>query len=423
MSMNIPVVAADSGEFAGLPCFFAGPLPRLVKRDERAPSGGARLRPQLKETLRPQAAAARQPRGERRRAARLAGQRPSPRSGPGLHSPGMLPWAQEIDALAEQSRFAGVVAVDRGGEIEFAKAYGLAHRAHQVPNTLGTRFAIASGTKGLTALAVVSLISEGALHLSTTARSVLGEDLPLIGEDVTVEYLLAHRSGIGDYLDEQDGHQITDYVVTVPARDLASTEAYLAVLGGHPAKFRAGERFCYCNSGYVVLALIAERVSGVPFPQLVQDRVCWPAGMCDTGFLRSDELPCRAAIGYLPIEGSSRTNVFHLPVVGSGDGGIYSTAADISALWRSLFANTIVPARWVAQIVRPRSDVPSQSMRYGLGLWLGRHTSAVMLEGLDAGVSFRSVHDPTSTVTHTVISNSSYGAWPITRRLDDLLAR
>jgi len=46
-----------------------------------------------------------------------------------------------------------------------------------------------------------------------------------------------------------------------------------------------------------------------------------------------------------------------------------------------------------------------------------------MLEGLDAGVSFRSVHDPTSTVTHTVISNSSYGAWPITRRLDDLLAR
>ncbi len=341
---------------------------------------------------------------------------------PGLYSPGMLPWAQEIDSLAEQSGFAGVVAVDRGGEIEFGKAYGLADRAHHIPNTLDTRFAIASGTKGLTTLTVVSLISEGALHLSTTARSVLGEDLPLIGEDVTVEHLLAHRSGIGDYLDEQDGHQITDYVLTVPAQDLASTEQYLAVLGGHPAKFRAGERFCYCNSGYVVLALIAERVSGVPFHQLVQDRVCRPAGMGDTGFVRSDELPGRTAIGYLPIEGSSRTNVFHLPVVGSGDGGIYSTAADISTLWRSLFTNTIVPARWVAQMVRPRSDVPSQSMRYGLGFWLGRHTSTAMLEGLDAGVSFRSVHDPTSAVTHTVISNSSYGAWPITGRLDDLLA-
>ncbi len=71
-------------------------------------------------------------------------------------------------------------------------------------------------------------------------------------------HLLAHRSGIGDYLDEQDGHQIAGYVVTVPAHELASTEAYLAVLGGHPAKFRAGQRYCYCNSGYVVLALIAE---------------------------------------------------------------------------------------------------------------------------------------------------------------------
>lgn len=108
--------------------------------------------------------------------------------------------------------------------------------------------------------------------------------------------------------------------------------------------------------------------------------------------------------------------------MGSGDGGIYSTAADISALWRSLFANLIVPARWVTQMVRPRSDVPAQSMRYGLGFWLHRNTSTVMLEGMDAGVSFRSMHDPKSALTHTVISNSSYGAWPITRRLDELLA-
>jgi len=314
------------------------------------------------------------------------------------------------------------VSVDRGGKNEFGKAYGLAHRAQQVPNTLDTRFAIASGTKGLTALAVVSLISDGALGLATAARSVLGRDLPLIGDDVTVEHLLAHRSGIGDYLDEEAGVQVTGYVLPVPAQDLADTERYLAVLGGHPAKFPAGERFSYCNSGYVVLALIAERVSGVPFPRLVHERVCAPAGMRDTAFLRSDELPGRTALGYLPIEGTSRTNVFHLPVVGSGDGGIYSTAADITAFWRSLFTGRIVPAGWVAEMVRPSSDVPAQSMRYGLGFWLGRHDSTVILEGLDAGVSFRSVHDPRSAVTHTVISNSSDGAWPITQRLDELLA-
>ena len=334
----------------------------------------------------------------------------------------MQAWAEAIDTLADASGFAGVVSVDRGGEIELGRAYGLADRAHQIPNTLDTRFALASGTKGLTALTVVSLINDGVLRLSTAARSVLGGDLPLIGEDVTVEHLLAHRSGIGDYVDEEAGHEVTDYLLTVPVQDLAATEQYLAALGGHPAKFPAGERFSYCNGGYVVLALIAERVSGVPFPRLVQQRVCAPAGMRDTAFLRSDELPGRTALGYLPIEGEARTNVFHLPVVGSGDGGIYSTAADISALWRSLFASKIVPAGWVAEMVRPRSDVPAESRRYGLGFWLGARDSTVMLEGLDAGVSFRSVHDPGSAVTHTVISNSSYGAWPVAQLLDELLA-
>jgi CubicO group peptidase (beta-lactamase class C family) len=114
--------------------------------------------------------------------------------------------------------------------------------------------------------------------------------------------------------------------------------------------------------------------------------------------------------------------VFHLPVRGSGDGGIYSTAADISALWQSLFTGRIVPARWVTEMVRPRSDVPAESKRYGLGSWLGQHSDTVILEGFDPGVSFQSAHDPRSAVTCTVISNSSDGAWPIARRLDEFLA-
>jgi hypothetical protein len=114
--------------------------------------------------------------------------------------------------------------------------------------------------------------------------------------------------------------------------------------------------------------------------------------------------------------------MFHLPVVGSGDGGIYSTVAEISTLWRSLFADKIVPAAWVAQMVRPHSQIPAQSRRYGLGSWLGWRDSTVILEGSDAGVSFCSVHDPASALTRTVISNSSEGAWLVTRRLDELLA-
>jgi CubicO group peptidase (beta-lactamase class C family) len=329
--------------------------------------------------------------------------------------------ATAIEKIARDTGFSGVVSVDRAGGSGFARAYGLADRARQVPNTVDTRFAIASGSKGFTALAVVSLIHQGLLTLTTTARSVLGKDLPLIRDDVTVEHLLAHRSGIGDYLDEEAGRDIADYVLAVPVHELATTEQYLAVLDGHPTKFAPGERFSYCNGGYVVLALIAERVSGTPFHDLVRDRVCLPAGMTDTGYLRSDELPDRTALGYLPIDGVSRTNLLHLPVRGNGDGGSYSTVADIGAFWRALFAGRIVPAGWVAELVRPRSTETGESKRYGLGFWLHESTDAVILEGYDAGVSFRSTHDPGTGLTYTVVSNTSEGAWPVARRLAELL--
>jgi CubicO group peptidase (beta-lactamase class C family) len=312
---------------------------------------------------------------------------------------------EALDELAAQTGFSGVVRVDEGSEV-VAKAYGLADRRWAIANEVDTRFALASGTKGLTALTVVSLIEDGTLELSTPAREVLGGDLPLVRDDVTLEHLLAHRSGIGDYYDEDVETDVDAYVLPVPAEQLGTTEAYLAVLDGHATKFAPGERFSYCNSGYVVLALIAERAAAMPFDELVARRVCERAGMADTEFLRSDALPGRTAVGYVD---GDRTNVFHLPVRGSGDGGIYSTAADLRALWTAFFAGRIVSSEWVGEMVRPRSE------RYGLGFWVDG--PIVRLEGMDAGVSFSSTHDPRADRTATVISNTSRGAWPIAKHL------
>src|SRR3954452_25162046 len=107
-----------------------------------------------------------------------------------------------MDEVAARTGFSGVVRVDHAGRTELATAYGSAERAHEIPNTVDTRFAVASGTKTLTALVVMALVERGTLELGTTARSLLGDDLPLVADDVTLEPLLAHRSGIGDYFDE-----------------------------------------------------------------------------------------------------------------------------------------------------------------------------------------------------------------------------
>ena len=217
----------------------------------------------------------------------------------------MQPLEVAIDAVAAETGFSGIVRVDRGGD-ELVRAYGLADRAHGIPNATDTQFALASGAKSLTALTIVSLIVDGSLELATTARSVLGEDLPLIAGDVTIEHLLAHRSGIGDYFDEHAGHVMTDYALQVPVHTLTTTEDYVGILDGHPTVFPAG-----------------------------------------------------------------------------------------------------------TELVRPRSEVPRNEGRYGLGFWLHATSAIVAMEGYDAGVSFRSEHHPTTGTTHTVISNTSEGAWPV----------
>lgn len=342
--------------------------------------------------------------------------------------------AAQIDRLVDETNFVGVVRVDRSaegsGEPEtVVRAAGLADRAHAIAMTPDTQLCMASGSKVFTALAVMSLVEQGVLTLSTTARSILGDDLPLIEDDVTVEHLLAHRSGIGDYLDEYSDLGDEDYPMPVPVHRLADTEQFVAVLGGYPTKFPTGERFAYCNGGYVVLALIAERASGTDFHDLVRERVCAPAGLRDTDFLRTDELPGRAAIGYLQGDDRSRTNVLHLPVLATGDGGMYTTVDDMHRFWSALLAGRIVPEATVAEMIRPHSsgivddDQPeTPGYGYGLGFWRRDGSDAVMLEGMDAGVSFRSVCLPSQLhdrqgLTYTVISNSTYGAWPLARAL------
>jgi len=316
----------------------------------------------------------------------------------------------ETDRVATETSFTGVVRLDEAGVTVFERAYGMAHRGLGVPNTVDTRFAIASGTKPLTALTVMSLVEDGTLGLSTTARSVLGADLPSIDDAVTVEQLLSHRSGIGDYYDED-----SDPALPVSPRELATTEQYVSILDGYPQKFPPGARFNYNNSAFVVLALIAERTSGVPFHDLVARRVCAPAGLVDTAFLRSDEPDRRTALGYLAKDGL-RTNVFDLPVRGSGDGGSYTTVADFHALWRSFFAGGVVSSKWVDEMLRPRSvHDGKRPLRYGLGFWRHESSDTVIVMGSDPGVSFWSEADPSGAFVRTVVGNATDAAWPVAR--------
>ena len=235
-------------------------------------------------------------------------------------------------------------------------------------------FATASATKTFTALVVMSLVEAGprARH---PARSLLGDDLPLIADDVTVEHLLAHRSGIGDYLDEEADRRHRDYVMPVPVHELATTEQFLPVLDGHETVFPAGERFAYNNGGYVVLALLAERASGVGYHELVRrwsaSRRAWstPRSSAPTSCRdapRSATCPSTAADERVPPARARHRRRRDLH-----DG------RRPRAFWDSLFAGRIVPSERVAEMVRPHSDWPEESAATGsASTWTRRATAS-----------------------------------------------
>lgn len=105
---------------------------------------------------------------------------------------------------------------------------------------------------------------------------------------------------------------------------------------------------------------------------------------------------------------------------GSGDGGVYLTAGDIDAFWAALRSGQLLGADLVERMTSVSQSADGH--HYGWGVWLDADGTAWSMEGMDAGVSFRSTHVPSRELTATVLSNTTRGAWPVVRRLGELLA-
>lgn len=324
--------------------------------------------------------------------------------------------AAEIRRLADEIDFSGVVRLEREGQVvgQFARDY--ACRAEKIANRIETRFAVASATKGLTALTIASLIESGELTLDTRARELVGDLLPLVDDRVTIAHMLSHTSGVGDYIDEEALGDGDDHTLAVSAHTLEKPSDYLPLVAQHPQVSSPGERFAYNNGAFVMLSIIIEGITG-SFHDAVAERVLGPAGITKGGFFRSDDLPADTALGYLK---NGRTNVFHLPVIGAGDGGIYLTLSDISSFWSAFFSGRIVSGAMVEQMTTP-VHMSEEGRGYGLGFWLHDHGDSVALEGADAGVSFRSLVRRSGGMSYTIISNTTTDAWPLIRHLVEVV--
>ena len=163
----------------------------------------------------------------------------------------------EIDRMAQGQQFSGAILVTRGGKTLYSKAYGYAVREWKVANTPETRFEIASITKTFTALGILQLVEQGKCKLSDRAATYYPA-APAAWNEITIEHLLRHRSGIPPH------QKPTDYRKTI-------TQSYtpaelVAEFHDVPLAFAPGSRFQYSNPGYHLLGLILERISAARLP-------------------------------------------------------------------------------------------------------------------------------------------------------------
>ena len=314
-----------------------------------------------------------------------------------------------IRSWVDERDFSGIAAVRRAGTVEFEGCYGLANRSDSVPVRPDTRFALASLSKMFTAVAVGSLVRDSRLTFDVPVVSVLPPERrpSTLRPDVTVHHLLSHTSGIADYAEEEDEDE--DYAahwVDRPVYGMLRPADFLPMFGDLPPYRPPGGRWQYSNAGFVVLALVVEELTGQSFPDAVAERVFSPAGMTASGYFRTDEARPDVAVGYLERDSPDqlwRSNVFATPVIGGGDGGACSTAADLDRFLRSYDDGSLLGLQLREEMLTARVPVDT-GIEFGYGAYLYAG-GAFGHGGGDPGVATIAQRVPSADLSVVVLCN------------------
>lgn len=334
------------------------------------------------------------------------------------------------DAIArqhERSPFSGVIYVREEGEVVLAQGYGFANRSDRLPNTIHTRLGIASGAKTFTSVAVCQLVERGLVTFDTPLKECLDIAFPHFDPAVTIHHLLSHSAGIPDYFDEA---VMDDYEALWRERPMYAIRTpgdFLPLFANEPMQFKPGERWAYNNAGFIVLGLVVEKLTGMPFAKYVEEHVFQPCGMMASGYFAMDRLPSDTALGYIPVgDDEWRANIYSMPIVGGPDGGVYTTAPDLARFWDALVGYRLLGRATVDKMLTPHwpTNPDDDESHYGYGIWMEQkkgQAHVYYLLGEDPGVAFFSGFYPTGRIQFSLIGNTVAATWPMLECITPIL--
>jgi CubicO group peptidase (beta-lactamase class C family) len=327
---------------------------------------------------------------------------------------------QAVDALmAPYARPDGPGAsavVIRDGRVAYVKSYGLARVEKHEPVTAESNFRLASLSKQFTATAIMLLAAEGKVRYDDSLATLLPlPELPAYALGVTVRQLLNHTSGLPEY---------EDFVPDSQTAQVHDRDIPRLIAGASSPRFAAGTKYEYSNTGYVLLALIVERVSGIRFADFLHERIFVPLGMTGTVALEEGRsmVPHRA-YGYTVDSTAVRFTDQSNTSATLGDGGIYSSATDLTKWDRALEQHSLVSAEAQRLAWTPPALPGGQKTEYGFGWFVDQDRGTMRLKhhGESRGFTNAILRYPERRLTVVILTNRNGGApWDIAQRIADL---
>lgn len=313
-----------------------------------------------------------------------------------------------IDSYVKANNFNGTILIRKDKKIAYQKSFGFANFPFKVPNTIETKYKVASITKAFTSVLILQLVEQGKIDLNNTIKTYLPDYKGEAGDKVTVHRLLNHTSGMKNI----DSVPSLEYVVKngFPLYQMPHTsDEILEKYCSDKLTREPGKAFDYNNADYIVLGKIIERIYGKTYEQVLLEKLLQPLQMRDSGMIHQPNIVANLADTYF-YRDDSKTLTNDLPFYTENlyaAGGMYSTARDILKFSGALFGGKLLKRETLEPMFTTGLD------EYGFGVWVyndydinGKKYKIVKRPGQSMGAQSMLFHIVEADATIIILTNT-----------------
>lgn len=325
-----------------------------------------------------------------------------------------------LSTYEEYGKFNGSVLVSDQGKVIYKKGFGMANMEWDIPNQTNTKHRLGSITKQFTAMLILQLVAEGKLDLQAPITNYLTDYPKASGDIITSHHLLTHTSGIPNY-------KSFPKFMEDNSRNPYTPEEFVKTFADMELYFTPGEKFSYSNSGYFLLGVLIEKLSGKSYEQMLQDKIFIPLNMNDSGYDNHEDILKNRATGYEK-QGRDYVNSSYLDMsIPYAAGSIYSTVEDLFKWDQALYTTNILPKDYMTLYFEPHILAWGNShYAYGWGVGytkIGNSTDSIYAIGHGGGINgFNTNITRTTSNNSLILLLNNPGGAPLNAMIEAILA-